>query len=121
MLISSLVTTNFKYGDLTGNPEIEKFHGQNLTGIKGLVQVTSLTFGMGEFSVIENHWPLPSPKEEREISLRVDNKTFGVLVRSVSFQNNFEVLLCTKYNSDFLDFWVGAVKAKCFQARSRGV
>ena len=70
ILISFLVTTNFEYGNLTRNPAIEKFHGQILTGIKGLVQVTSLTFGMGEFSKCHRK-PLATPfsqRRERNIS-----------------------------------------------------
>ena len=65
-------------------------------------------------SVIENHWPLPSPKEEREISLRVDNKTFGVLVRSVSFQNNFKVLLCTKSTTQIFSILGRSSKGEMF-------
>ena len=93
---------------MTRNSEIEKFLGQILTNIKGLGQVTSFAFGMGESSECHRK-PLatPSPNlltptptgfflNEREISLSVDRKAFGVLLRSVSYQNQFKILSCTK-------------------------
>ena len=45
---------------MTRNSEIEKFLGQILTNIKGLGQVTSLAFGMGESSECHRK-PLATP------------------------------------------------------------